>query len=43
MTFTPESGEPQTWKIADYPAAGGVAMGMVFIFNRNDYLYDFQC
>jgi isocitrate dehydrogenase len=38
MTYTPESGEPQTWTIADYPAAGGVAMGM---YNYMDSIRDF--
>ena len=38
MTYTPETGEPQTWTIADYPAAGGVAMGM---YNYMDSIRDF--
>jgi isocitrate dehydrogenase len=38
MTWTPESGEPQTWTVADYPEHGGVAMGM---YNYMDSIRDF--
>ena len=39
MTWTPEDGsEGQTWTIADYPAEGGVAMGM---YNYMDSIRDF--
>jgi isocitrate dehydrogenase len=38
MTYTPESGEAQTWTVAEYPAAGGVAMGM---YNYMDSIRDF--
>jgi isocitrate dehydrogenase len=38
MTWTPETGEPQTWTVADYPEHGGVAMGM---YNYLDSIRDF--
>ena len=38
MTWTPENGEPETFTIADYPEAGGVAMGM---YNFMDSIRDF--
>ena len=39
ITFTPEDGsEPIEMVVADYPASGGVAMGM---FNFNDSIRDF--
>ena len=38
MTWTPEGGEPETFTIADYPEAGGVAMGM---YNFMDSIRDF--
>lgn len=38
MTWTPEGGEPETFTIADYPEAGGVAMGM---YNYMDSIRDF--
>jgi isocitrate dehydrogenase len=38
ITWTPENGEPETWTVADYPEAGGVAMGM---YNYMDSIRDF--
>jgi isocitrate dehydrogenase len=38
ITWTPENGEPVTQVIADYPAGGGVAMGM---YNYMDSIRDF--
>ncbi len=38
MTWTPENGTPETFTIADYPEAGGVAMGM---YNYMDSIRDF--
>ncbi len=38
MTWTPEGGEPVTYTVADYPEAGGVAMGM---YNYMDSIRDF--
>jgi isocitrate dehydrogenase len=39
MTFTPKDGsEPMEFEVAQYPAGGGVAMGM---FNYNDSIRDF--
>jgi isocitrate dehydrogenase len=38
ITWTPENGEPQTMTVADYPEAGGVAMGM---YNFMDSIRDF--
>jgi isocitrate dehydrogenase len=38
MTFTPESGEPITREVAQFPDGGGVAMGM---YNFDDSIRDF--
>jgi len=38
ITWTPENGEPVTQVVADYPAGGGVAMGM---YNYMDSIRDF--